>query len=134
MSRVVRNFGVGRTNPRIDDAVVSATPSQPLFFRNSRRVIGTPTSIRHNRAAGTRSLTARARLLYQKNCRETYGVDIGSPVVGSRNNKYGACTWEKSIIEVIELEIASKEPCPKRCPPSQLSSINLMGDAWLVTV
>lgn len=40
----------------------------------------------------------------------------------------------KLNICVMGLAMASKEPCPMRCPASQLSSMNWMMELWSVTV
>src|ERR1019366_1052807 len=57
-----------------------------------------------------------------------------SPVVGFKHRVPLVLSLLKSNIWLMELAIASKEPLPIRCPPSQLSSMKWMTDVWSVTV
>src|SRR5260370_25422769 len=57
-----------------------------------------------------------------------------SPVLGSRNNVPFLLIFVKLNIWLIELAIPSQDPCPMRCPPSQLPSTNRMMAVWPVTL
>src|SRR5215470_5337882 len=71
---------------------------------------------------------------YYTNTVYCWFCETGAPVVGSRISRltWLLLFWLKSNISLIGPAIASNEPWPMRCPPSQLSSMNRKTEDWSV--